>query len=69
MEPSDNGSGPCSCSAPTLTITAPRAEVLAFVAALERDWIPYNARGFFNRLVEATAHAEPEPAPPDDSPP
>ncbi len=51
---------------PPVSLTVPFSELHAFVEALSRDWMPYNARVFFNRLVEAAEHAPTEPVPPAD---
>lgn len=59
-----NGNGthhtlPADSLDPLVTLSAPLSEVQAFVKALSNEWMPYNARVFFDRLATA---AEPVPA-------
>jgi hypothetical protein len=42
---------------PTVTLTVPLQELTVFVDELSREWMTYNARTFFSRLVEAAKHA------------
>lgn len=38
---------------PVVTIVAPLPELKTFVDLLSREWLPYEARDFFRRLVKA----------------